>query len=173
MKKILLIASLLTSPTSQAVEINTLESNDKPSYPKVNYDADKNIYRIKFKDSQSFSEDNSKKDIDIAHIDEVLLELETRHENDKKMKDKHEKFIMFMYQQNQERERKARELAKKPNPKIGMTKKQVLNDTNWGEPNGIRTFITAKGAREVWTYNTYNNYKFLYFDSGKLTMIEQ
>lgn len=189
MKKIFLILSFITAGVSQASEINSLECSNKPSYLNVNYDADKNIHRVKFKDSQSSSES---KDTGQAHIDKILLKLETQYENDKKAKDKNQEsikalrdkqqqdiedmreraqeYMTILDKQKQERERKARELAKKPNAKIGMTKKQVLNDTNWGEPNGIRTFTTAKGTSEVWSYGSY---QYLYFDNDKLTMIEQ
>ncbi|WP_169393397.1 MULTISPECIES: hypothetical protein [Psychrobacter] len=191
MKKILLIALFLTAVTSQASEINTLESSDETSYPKITYDSNENIYRIKFRDSPS-SIENESQDVNQSHIGKALLELETRQKNDAEMTEKRQEFIKTMKlkqqqdiedmrertqeymrtldKQSQERERKARELAKKPNAKIGMTKKQVLNNTNWGEPNGVRTFTTAKGTREVWSYN---NYKYLYFDNGKLIMIEQ
>lgn len=69
----------------------------------------------------------------------------------------------------QEIERRA-QLAKKPAAAIGMTKKQVLNNTNWGEPNSINTTTNKYGTHEQWVYG---DYQYLYFDNGKLTTIQQ
>lgn len=69
-----------------------------------------------------------------------------------------------------ERRKQARELASKPPAAIGMTKKQVLNNTNWGEPNSINTTTNKYGTHEQWVYG---DYQYLYFDNGKLTTIQQ
>lgn len=62
-----------------------------------------------------------------------------------------------------------RNLAKKPAAKIGMTKNQVRNQTNWGEPNSINKTVTAYGTIEQWIYD---DYQYLYFKNGKLTTIQ-
>lgn len=69
----------------------------------------------------------------------------------------------------QEKLEKRRLLAKKPDAKIGMTKEQVLNNTNWGKPKYVNTTINAYGTREQWVYETY---QYLYFNNGKLTSIQ-
>lgn len=53
-------------------------------------------------------------------------------------------------------------------PKIGMTKSQVENST-WGKPNKINKTTTKYGIHEQWVYS---NYKYLYFDDGILTSIQ-
>lgn len=63
-----------------------------------------------------------------------------------------------------------KQLAKKPNAAIGMTKSQVRNKTNWGEPNSINTTTNKYGTHEQWVYD---DYQYLYFDNGKLTTIQQ
>lgn len=69
-----------------------------------------------------------------------------------------------------ESEKTARELAKKPDAAIGMTKSQVRNKTNWGDPNYINTTTNKYGTHEQWVYD---DYQYLYFDNGKLTTIQQ
>lgn len=63
-----------------------------------------------------------------------------------------------------------RQLAKKPDAAIGMTKSQVRNKTNWGEPKYINTTTNRYGTHEQWVYD---DYQYLYFDNGKLTTIQQ
>lgn len=53
-------------------------------------------------------------------------------------------------------------------PKIGMTKTEVENST-WGKPNKINKTTTAYGTREQWLYG---NGRYLYFENGKLTSIQ-
>lgn len=69
-----------------------------------------------------------------------------------------------------EREAAAKKLAKKPNAAIGMSKSQVRNKTNWGEPKYINTTTNRYGTHEQWVYD---DYQYLYFDNGKLTTIQQ
>lgn len=54
-------------------------------------------------------------------------------------------------------------------PYIGMTKEQAKNST-WGEPNKINKTTTAYGIHEQWVYN---DFKYLYFDNGYLTSIQE
>lgn len=69
-----------------------------------------------------------------------------------------------------ESEAVAKKLAKKPDAAIGMTKSQVRNKTNWGDPNYIKTTTNKYGTHEQWVYD---DYQYLYFDNGKLTTIQQ
>lgn len=61
----------------------------------------------------------------------------------------------------------SREIIK--NPTIGMTKTEVENST-WGKPSKINKTTTAYGIHEQWVYS---NGKYLYFDNGKLTSIQE
>lgn len=61
------------------------------------------------------------------------------------------------------------ELAKKPNVRIGMSKSQVINQSSWGEPKYINRTITKHGTHEQWVYSEY---RYLYFDNGRLTVIQ-
>ena len=61
------------------------------------------------------------------------------------------------------------ELAKKPNVKIGMSKSQVINQSNWGEPKYINRTVTKHGTHEQWVYSEY---RYLYFDNGRLAVIQ-
>lgn len=65
---------------------------------------------------------------------------------------------------------KQRQLASKPDAAIGMSKSQVRNKTNWGEPKYINTTTNKYGTHEQWVYD---DYQYLYFDNGKLTTIQQ
>lgn len=53
-------------------------------------------------------------------------------------------------------------------PSIGMTKSEAENST-WGMPNKINKTTTAYGTREQWVYG---NGKYLYFENGILTSIQ-
>lgn len=55
------------------------------------------------------------------------------------------------------------------NPTIGMTKSEVENST-WGKPKKINKTTTSYGIHEQWVY--YGN-KYLYFDNGILTSIQE
>jgi hypothetical protein len=66
-----------------------------------------------------------------------------------------------------EQERKER--VQNTVPQIGMTKKEVINDTNWGKPEDIKRTTTQYGIEEQWIYS---GYRYLYFEDGKLSMIQ-
>lgn len=70
------------------------------------------------------------------------------------------------YQKVLERQR---ELAKKPNVRIGMSTSQVLHNSNWGKPDDINTTINTYGKFEQWIYGGGN---YLYFTNDKLTSIQ-
>ena len=59
--------------------------------------------------------------------------------------------------------------AKKPGVKIGMTSKQVINDTKWGKPDEINRTTTQYQVSEQWVYGNGN---YLYFENGVLTTIQ-
>jgi hypothetical protein len=61
------------------------------------------------------------------------------------------------------------ELHKKPEVKIGMNTKQMIDGTKWGKPDHINRTITATKVHEQWVYGD-NSY--LYFENGKLTAIQ-
>jgi hypothetical protein len=66
--------------------------------------------------------------------------------------------------------------ASAPGARIGMTPKQVINDTTWGAPTRVNRTTTASGVREQWVYDhcgynrCYGGY--LYFTNGVLTAIQ-
>lgn len=62
------------------------------------------------------------------------------------------------------------QLNKKPAARIGMSQKQVLNNTNWGKPKNTSTTIDASGTSERWMYSRTHS---LYFKNGKLVKIEK
>jgi hypothetical protein len=75
------------------------------------------------------------------------------------------------YEDTIEKERKwKRQLVEKPAARIGMSQKQILNNTNWGEPKNTSTTIDASGTSEQWIYNSTHS---LYFKNGKLIKIEK
>ena len=53
-------------------------------------------------------------------------------------------------------------------PKIGMTKTEVEKST-WGKPNKINRTRTSYGTHEQWCYN---NNKYIYFEDGIVTSIQ-
>lgn len=75
-------------------------------------------------------------------------------------------FDKFLLESN----RKDIERAKKPGVQIGMTKKQVREQSSWGEPLSINTTITKKGESEQWVYG---NGQYLYFTRGVLSTIQK
>jgi hypothetical protein len=60
-------------------------------------------------------------------------------------------------------------LAKKPGAQIGMTSKQVLEQSNWGKPESVNRTVTTNGSDEQWVYSGGN---YLYFHNGKLRAIQ-
>lgn len=53
-------------------------------------------------------------------------------------------------------------------PSIGMTKNEVRNST-WGEPEDINKTTTRYGTSEQWCYS---GYKYIYFEDGIVTSIQ-
>lgn len=63
----------------------------------------------------------------------------------------------------------ARAQAAKPSPRIGMSKMDVIENTNWGKAYQINRTITASGTQEQWVYGSG---QYLYFRNGTLTAIQ-
>lgn len=61
-------------------------------------------------------------------------------------------------------------LAAKPDAKIGMSKNQVENHSNWGRLEYKNRTVTRHGVFEQWVYGAG---QYLYFENGKLTAIQQ
>lgn len=59
-------------------------------------------------------------------------------------------------------------LDKKPNLRIGMTAKQVRENSNWGSPEKVNRTTTARRVTEQWVYSD----GFLYFTNGRLTAVQ-
>ncbi|USK69190.1 lipoprotein [Peribacillus asahii] len=74
----------------------------------------------------------------------------------------------LMKARNERLEKEAEEEARKPLPTIGMTTDEVLN-SKWGRPQDINRTTTANGTSEQWVYD---GYKYLYFEDGILTTIQ-
>ncbi|ANY70444.1 hypothetical protein BBD42_31060 [Paenibacillus sp. BIHB 4019] len=53
-------------------------------------------------------------------------------------------------------------------PSVGMTKQEVL-DSTWGKPIDINKTTTKYGVSEQWVYK---NYKYIYFEDGIVTTIQ-
>ena len=53
-------------------------------------------------------------------------------------------------------------------PAIGMTQSEVRNST-WGSPQDINRTTTVYGVREQWCYS---GYRYIYFDDGIVTSIQ-
>jgi len=63
---------------------------------------------------------------------------------------------------------RAKAQAAKGGVSLGMTPDQV-RASSWGKPQSINRTTTASGTREQWVYGGKN---YLYFESGKLTAIQ-
>ena len=110
-------------------------------------------------------------------IDDIVAREKIRQEKqaqeDKKSQERAERATRLA-QEKAERERAKRQeeqrrQAAKPSPRIGMTRQQVVNDTNWGRPYDINRTTSRLGVREQWVYGTR---RYLYFDNGVLTAIQ-
>ncbi|MEN8424045.1 hypothetical protein ABFO63_10370 [Acinetobacter junii] len=70
------------------------------------------------------------------------------------------------------RDQEDREWKNTPSPKIGMTTNQA-RDSKWGDPDKINKTTTAKGMNEQWVYRrSHQGSKYLYFENGILTAIQ-
>lgn len=71
----------------------------------------------------------------------------------------------------EKREREKAEWNAKGEPKVGMTATQA-EKTTWGFPDKINKSTSASGVSEQWVYRRGNSSKYLYFQNGKLTTIQ-
>jgi hypothetical protein len=65
---------------------------------------------------------------------------------------------------------KAKNIARLPEPKIGMTRREVLSKTKWGQPSRINSTETANSLSEQWVYPDGN---YLYFKNNVLISIQR
>ena len=59
--------------------------------------------------------------------------------------------------------------AKRLGVRIGMTTRQVREQTSWGAPEDMNTTTTNSATREQWVYGSGS---YLYFTNGTLTAIQ-
>ena len=45
----------------------------------------------------------------------------------------------------------------------------MINQSNWGGPKHVNRTVTKNGTHEQWVYSEY---RYLYFDNGRLTVIQ-
>ena len=64
------------------------------------------------------------------------------------------------------------QIVKKEDPTIGMTPEEVKNST-WGDPSDINKTITKYGVREQWVYRSSVKNKYIYFEDGLVTAIQE
>ena len=57
----------------------------------------------------------------------------------------------------------------KKEPRVGMTKEEVLNST-WGSPSKKNITEYSWGTKEQWVYS---NYRYIYFENGIVTAIQK
>lgn len=62
-----------------------------------------------------------------------------------------------------------RKRAALPGVRVGMTKTQVTDRTNWGKPETVNKTVTATGTTEQWVYGGGN---YVYFKGDKVSAIQ-
>lgn len=72
------------------------------------------------------------------------------------------------------REAESRDLKRKaqarlPGVRVGMSAKQVVESTSWGEPDSINRTVTGAGVDDQWVYAGGS---YLYFHNGRLRAIQ-
>lgn len=67
---------------------------------------------------------------------------------------------------------KAQVIEVKDEPSIGMNPDEVRNST-WGEPSDINKTTTKYGVREQWVYRSSMKNKYIYFEDGLVTAIQE
>ncbi|WP_151839201.1 DUF4124 domain-containing protein [Acinetobacter ursingii] len=68
-------------------------------------------------------------------------------------------------------ERQQAEYDSRLEPRIGMTSNQAER-SKWGYPDTVNKTTTARGAHEQWVYRGAYKSKYLYFENGLLTSIQ-
>ncbi|WP_146548753.1 hypothetical protein [Rummeliibacillus suwonensis] len=74
-----------------------------------------------------------------------------------------------IYEQHQREIEQELENSNRVDPAIGMTNEEVLEST-WGKPQEINKTTSSYGVSEQWVYP---DYKYLYFEDGILTTIQE
>lgn len=64
-----------------------------------------------------------------------------------------------------------RTTKERPLPRIGMTKSEV-EQSSWGKPSEINRTTTQYGVREQWVYRGTSKTKYIYFEDGIVTAIQ-
>lgn len=66
-------------------------------------------------------------------------------------------------------ERRISEIARRPGVRVGMTAKEVIEKSSWGEPDSVNRTATSRGVSEQWVYGSGS---YLYFTNGRLTAVQ-
>ncbi len=148
-------------------------------------------YKIDFLNTGSYAIENGNTTLDKINfydLHDVFLEIENnqlrayyydKYNKNEKIKYEDEKFsfdkedgnlYINIVNKNIEYEltKKDYRITKRKKPNIGMTKDEVLNST-WGKPEDINKTTTKYGTREQWCYS---GYKYIYFEDGIVTSIQ-
>ncbi len=98
-----------------------------------------------------------------------VAKLEAQAEERRKAEESAAKWKAERRAEEEARRKKQEAIAKRPDARIGMTAKQVIEKTNWGEPESVNRTVTQYGAEEQWVYGLGT---YLYFKNGRLTAIQ-
>ena len=90
-------------------------------------------------------------------LEKNKLELEKKKQEEKELKEEKKRQLQRKIQ------------SSKQGVSIGMTPKQVIEDTSWGKPQSVNRTTNQYGVHEQWGYGGRN---YLYFDNGRLTSIQ-
>ena len=74
--------------------------------------------------------------------------------------------------QEEETPSKDTQIIEKIEPAIGMTSDEVKKST-WGEPSDINKTTTKYGIHEQWVYKSPVKNKYIYFEDGLVTAIQE
>lgn len=154
-----LIACASQSPKLQEGE-STKEVMETPHTSARPLDPFEGVKRLA-RDLEKYVEDEQAK---IRARDKA--ELDRRLEKElKKIEEEHKERMERLEEEYKE----SLERQKKPGVRIGMTSRQVMYKSSWGEPKKINTTTTATGTTEQWVYESGS---YLYFRNGKLYAIQ-
>lgn len=95
--------------------------------------------------------------------------LEAQAEERRKAEERAAKWEAERRAEDEVQRKKQETIAKRPGALVGMTAKQVIEKTNWGEPESVNRTVTQYGVEEQWVYSLGT---YLYFKNGRLTAIQ-
>ena len=72
----------------------------------------------------------------------------------------------------EEKQQETTPIIEKKAPAIGMTADEVRQST-WGDPSDINKTTTKYGVREQWVYRSSVKNKYIYFEDGLVTAIQE